>query len=96
MKVRRKLGSRHNDATAQVDSQLLFCNGLILSFGLEDMLDGNNPSNITWPKGECSQMTYEERVEQAIAGAVRNAVGIRCGAFSGNMKVSSQAARSIG
>jgi hypothetical protein len=30
------------------------------------------------------------------AGAVRNAVGIRCGAFSGNMKVSFQAARSIG
>jgi hypothetical protein len=29
-------------------------------------------------------------------GAVRNAVGIRCGAFSGNMKVSFQAARSIG
>ena len=27
-------------------------------------------------------------------GAVRNAVGIRCGAFSGNMKVSFQAARS--
>ena len=31
------------------------------------MLDGNSPSNITRPKGECSQMTYEERVEQAIA-----------------------------
>jgi hypothetical protein len=30
------------------------------------------------------------------SGAVRNAVGIRCGAFSGNMKVSFQAARSIG
>ena len=29
-------------------------------------------------------------------GAVRKAVGIRCGAFSGNMKVSFQAARSIG
>ena len=29
-------------------------------------------------------------------GGVRNAVGIRCGAFSGNMKVSFQAARSIG
>ena len=29
-------------------------------------------------------------------GAVRNVVGIRCGAFSGNMKVSFQAARSIG
>jgi integrase len=28
--------------------------------------------------------------------AVRIAVGIRCGAFSGNMKVSFQAARSIG
>ena len=60
----RKLGSRHNDATAQVDGQLLFCNGMVLSFGLEDMLVGNNS---TWPKGECSQMTYEERVEQAIA-----------------------------
>jgi hypothetical protein len=31
-----------------------------------------------------------------VEGAVRNAVGIRCGAFSGNMKVSFQAARSIG
>jgi hypothetical protein len=29
-------------------------------------------------------------------GAVRNVVGIRCGALSGNMKVSFQAARSIG
>jgi hypothetical protein len=29
-------------------------------------------------------------------GAVRNAVGIRCGAFFGNMKVLFQAARSIG
>ena len=29
-------------------------------------------------------------------GAVWNAVGIRCGAFSGNMKVSFHAARSIG
>ena len=32
----------------------------------------------------------------ATRGAVRNAVGIRCGASSGNMKVSFQAARSIG
>jgi hypothetical protein len=32
---------------------------------------------------------------RASEGAVRNAVGIRCGAFSGNMKVSFQAARSI-
>src|SRR6266566_4731627 len=30
------------------------------------------------------------------AGAVRNVVGIRCGALSGNMRVSFQAARSIG
>jgi hypothetical protein len=29
-------------------------------------------------------------------GAVRNVVGIRFGAFSGNMKVSFQATRSIG
>jgi hypothetical protein len=29
-------------------------------------------------------------------GAVRNVVGIECGALSGNMKVSFQAARSIG
>ena len=34
--------------------------------------------------------------EEITEGAVRNAVGIRCGAFSGNMKVSFQAARSIG
>jgi len=47
MKVCRKLGSRNNDAMAQADSQLLFCNGMVLSFRLEDMLDGNNPSNIT-------------------------------------------------
>jgi hypothetical protein len=32
----------------------------------------------------------------ATGGAVWNAVGIRCGAFSGNMKVSFHAARSIG
>jgi multidrug transporter EmrE-like cation transporter len=31
-----------------------------------------------------------------VAGAVRDVVGIRCGAISGNMKVSFQAARSIG
>jgi hypothetical protein len=30
------------------------------------------------------------------SGAVRNVVGIECGALSGNMKVSFQAARSIG
>jgi hypothetical protein len=35
-------------------------------------------------------------LSKASFGAVRNAVGIRCGAFSGNMKVSFQAARSIG
>src|ERR1700737_4173899 len=35
-------------------------------------------------------------VSPLVAGAVRNAVGIRRGAFSGNMKVSFQAARSIG
>jgi hypothetical protein len=29
-------------------------------------------------------------------GAVRNVVGIRCDALSGNMKISFQAARSIG
>ena len=29
-------------------------------------------------------------------GAVRNVAGIKCGALSGNMKVSFQAARSIG
>src|ERR1035441_13838 len=29
-----------------------------------------------------------EKALRAFAGAVRNAVGIRCGAFSGNMKVS--------
>jgi class 3 adenylate cyclase len=34
--------------------------------------------------------------ERCRRGAVRNAVGIQCGAFSGNMKVSFQAARSIG
>jgi hypothetical protein len=37
-----------------------------------------------------------ERREHFAAGAVRKVVGIRCGAFSGNMKVSFQAARSIG
>jgi hypothetical protein len=31
-----------------------------------------------------------------MSGAVGNVVGIRCGAISGNMKISFQAARSIG
>jgi hypothetical protein len=35
-------------------------------------------------------------VFSSVLGAVRNVVGIRCGAISGNMKVSFQAARSIG
>ncbi len=39
---------------------------------------------------------YDVNLQVERAGAVRNAVGIRCGAFSGNMKVSFQAARSIG
>ena len=38
----------------------------------------------------------ETTIEQTPAGAVRDVVGIRCGAISDNMKVSSQAARSIG
>jgi hypothetical protein len=38
----------------------------------------------------------EETFESWYEGAVRNVVGIRCGAISGNMKVSFQAARSIG
>jgi hypothetical protein len=33
---------------------------------------------------------------QGAQGAVRNVVGIGCGVFPGNMKVSFQAARSIG
>ena len=32
----------------------------------------------------------------SLLGAARDVVGIRCGAISGNMKVSFQAARSIG
>jgi predicted KAP-like P-loop ATPase len=41
--------------------------------------------------------TFGESVDlDRIRGAVRNAVGIWCGAISGNMKVSFQAARSIG
>jgi len=39
----------------------------------------------------CLNKTVDER-----AGAVAGVVGIRCGAISGNMKVSFQAARSIG
>ncbi len=39
---------------------------------------------------------FETLNARGLRGAVRNAVGIRCGAFSGNMKVSFQAARSIG
>jgi hypothetical protein len=42
------------------------------------------------------RMQVEKKMGIPISGAVRNAVGIRCGAFSGNMKVSFQAARSIG
>ena len=37
-----------------------------------------------------------KRLARLMRGAVRNLVGIGCGAFSGNMKVSFQAARSIG
>lgn len=37
-----------------------------------------------------------EWVLETHAGAVADVVGIRCGAISGNMKVSFQAARSIG
>ena len=37
-----------------------------------------------------------EQAQTRSLGAVRHWVGIRCGAFSGNMKVSLQAARSIG
>ena len=40
--------------------------------------------------------TYQRLVKRSRLGAVRNVVGIRCGAISGNMKVSFQAARSIG
>ncbi len=35
-------------------------------------------------------------ISEWIAAGVRKAVGIRCGAISSNMKVSFQAARSIG
>jgi hypothetical protein len=39
---------------------------------------------------------YAVTVSNALIGAVRDVVGIRCGAISGSMKVSFQAARSIG
>jgi hypothetical protein len=38
----------------------------------------------------------EDDLLDTFCGAVRNAVGIRVGEFSGNMKLSFQAARSIG
>src|SRR6266481_4646171 len=50
-------------------------------------------------KSEAEKLEIWEKARQGAVyrlGAVRNAVGIRCGAFSGNMKVSFQAARSIG
>ena len=49
-------------------------------------------------RGYAARLVKEGITVNAVApsGAVRNAVGIRCGAFSGNMKVSFQAARSIG
>jgi hypothetical protein len=41
-------------------------------------------------------ITLIENGACTVVGAVRNVVGIRCGAISGNMKISFQAARSIG
>jgi len=43
-----------------------------------------------------SSPTFDLGMIGNIVGAVRNVVGIRCGALSGNMRVSFQAARSIG
>jgi predicted metal-binding protein len=44
----------------------------------------------------CGKCTKAFNEHHSKIGAVRNVVGIRCGAISGNMKVSFQAARSIG
>ncbi len=48
--------------------------------------------DVPYSGGDLSQ----ERNLVVCGGAVRKAVGIRCGAISDSMKVSSQAARSIG
>src|SRR5277367_2324513 len=42
------------------------------------------------------RLEEREEISRGIAGAARRVVGIRRGAISGNMKVSFQAARSIG
>jgi hypothetical protein len=47
-------------------------------------------------KGEVQDDRQQQSPGSIATRAVRIAVGIRCGAFSGNMKVSFQAARSIG
>src|SRR5258708_16019603 len=48
------------------------------------------------PLDRLHDVSWKTLWEETSAGAVRNAVGIWCGAISGNMKVSFQAARSIG
>jgi metallo-beta-lactamase family protein len=56
---------------------------------------------LAWQKQTGANRTFlvhgeEDCMAKFAARAVRIEVGIRCGAFSGNMKVSFQAARSIG
>jgi hypothetical protein len=49
--------------------------------------------------GELIPMATQDQafvMASILEGAARDVVGIRCGAISGNMKVSFQAARSIG
>ena len=54
-----------------------------------------NPSHHAH-QDDCERNLEPQRATNPSQGAVRNVVGIRCGAISGNMKVSFQAARSIG
>jgi hypothetical protein len=51
------------------------------------------PADVRFPVPE--QANQDMTIAPTTKGAVRNVVGIRCGAISGNMRVSFQAARSI-
>jgi len=58
-----------------------------------ELITKNDLSARVWPGAIVEDNTLQFHIS---AGAVRTVVGIWCGAFSGNMKVSFQAARSIG
>ena len=77
---------------------------ILKKFGLDGVLAQPFPNLMIFSKDRRFEVRGNHLAERDIrsvkratdGGAVRNAVGIRCGASSGNMKVSFQAARSIG